>query len=546
MKSIRTLFVPALLAVFAQSAHGGFGNGSPAQYKIGDIDGNGVADLYFLDPTTAGTILGKINNSGKGGTDAPTLSGFGDGTPGRYLVANSMTYDGFSGLFFIGTDGKVYGNTYGIDGSGWQFIVTSTSFGDGSDSSRYFAGDIDGDGLTDVFYVAADGTVHGKINNSGTGWSDAATSPVFGDGSAPSRYRVVDLDGDGCADLLYVGSDGTVQGQINDYGQGWSPTPSLPAIAASDADKGKPARYFVADIDGDGGADVIFVGSDGTLQARLSSAGQGWTTIASRAPLSDLDVGNPARYRLADITGTGTKGLFFIGSGGIVQGIVWQNTTGSWAWAQTASSTAFGNGDPSRYFVADIDGDGCDDLLYIGSDGASQCLLNQAGQSWISGTSLDVNPASPSAPTLLAVTGTTINSIVLAWSPSSGGTGMICGYRIYRYISRNGANTAIQVGTSVGCGFVDSTPAYRTTFCYYVVAFDLVGHVSAASSPVSAQTSLVPGDGANNTAVTGLPTWMRAGLSGTDYGSTFNLTSTLENPNVSGGVTKLSILFPGK
>lgn len=96
----------------------------------------------------------------------------------------------------------------------------------------------------------------------------------------------------------------------------------------------------------------------------------------------------------------------------------------------------------------------------------------------------------PSAPTNLAVTGTTSSSVTLAWSPSSDNVG-VTGYDVYR-------NSAV-VQTVAGTSATITGLAAATSYTFKVTAKDAAGNVSAASNTVSATTAPSGGGGGGGT-----------------------------------------------
>jgi endoglucanase len=85
----------------------------------------------------------------------------------------------------------------------------------------------------------------------------------------------------------------------------------------------------------------------------------------------------------------------------------------------------------------------------------------------------------PSAPTNVAVSKTTANSVSLTWTASTDNVG-VTGYDIYR-----GSTLA---GTSATPSFTDTGLAASTAYSYTVKAYDAAGNLSAASAAVSATT----------------------------------------------------------
>jgi chitinase len=89
----------------------------------------------------------------------------------------------------------------------------------------------------------------------------------------------------------------------------------------------------------------------------------------------------------------------------------------------------------------------------------------------------------PSAPSGLAVTGTTSSSAALSWT-SPGGT--VSGYNVYR----NGS----KIGTTTSTSYTDSGLAASTKYTYSVTAYNTIGE-SAPSASVSATTASSGGGG---------------------------------------------------
>ncbi|MFF7404598.1 endo-1,4-beta-xylanase [Streptomyces murinus] len=92
----------------------------------------------------------------------------------------------------------------------------------------------------------------------------------------------------------------------------------------------------------------------------------------------------------------------------------------------------------------------------------------------------------PTAPTGLAVSGTTASSVSLKWSASTDNVG-VTGYDVYR--------GSTKVGSSTSTSYTDSGLSASTAYSYTVKAKDAAGNVSAASGAVTATTSASGGGG---------------------------------------------------
>ncbi|RZU45991.1 cellulose 1,4-beta-cellobiosidase [Streptomyces sp. BK022] len=92
----------------------------------------------------------------------------------------------------------------------------------------------------------------------------------------------------------------------------------------------------------------------------------------------------------------------------------------------------------------------------------------------------------PSAPTGLAVSATTADSVSLTWRAATDNTG-VTGYDVYR--------AGTKAGSVTGTSYTDTGLAAATAYTYTVKARDAAGNVSAASAAVSATTKASGGGG---------------------------------------------------
>ncbi len=87
----------------------------------------------------------------------------------------------------------------------------------------------------------------------------------------------------------------------------------------------------------------------------------------------------------------------------------------------------------------------------------------------------------PSAPANLTASGSK-KKITLSWSASTDNVG-VTGYQVWRSSSPTGTFT--QIGTAAGATYTDGGLTSRTTWSYYVIAYDAAGNLSAASNTAS-------------------------------------------------------------
>ncbi len=254
-----------------------------------------------------------------------------------------------------------------------------------ADMGAVTAGDMrGGDGLHPTpsgYTKIADAFYEGVAAAAADGWitENVAVKPapysggVLGDGP-------VDIDGDGKADYLVVGDDGSVNVWLNKGtdmpgGGGWS---ALGKVAAGVAPGGK-VRF--ADVDGDKRADYVVVGDNGSLDAWLNNGGdtgeRGWTELGQVA----TGVGLPSKYVwLGDIDGDKKVDYLASKGGGVFDQCMLFNRGGDGrgGWEEPVPKESSCDRGPdelpdSTSYFTDFDGDGKADHLEVMPDGRVMC-----------------------------------------------------------------------------------------------------------------------------------------------------------------------------
>lgn len=250
--------------------------------------------------------------------------------------------------------------------------------------------DINGDGRADIVGFGQAGTY--VSFGTGSGGFGPATFGVanFGQAEGWSSFNQfdrasADVNGDGRSDIVGFGQAGTYVSLSNGNGlgaanfalpnfgqdQGWSSTDRFPRS--------------VADVSGDGHGDVVGFGQAGTYVALGNSAGgfgsatlaltnfgqdQGWTS-ADQFPRSLADVNGDGR---ADIVGFGQKGVY----------VALGNSNGgfgaaTFALANFGQDQGWNSNDHFLRTVADVNGDGRADIIGFGDAGVYVALATAGG-----------------------------------------------------------------------------------------------------------------------------------------------------------------------
>jgi RHS repeat-associated protein len=244
---------------------------------------------------------------------------------------------------------------------------------------------------------------------------------------ADGQAQFMDLAGDGQPDLVVL--DGPTPGLYEHDGDaGWQPF--RPFTARLNRDTRDPNLKFV-DLDGDGHADVLITEDDAFVwHASLAEEGFGPARRVQHAldeekgPCLVFADGTQSIY-LADLSGDGLTDFVRIGNGEVCY---WPNLGYGRFGAKVTMDHAphFDHPDQfdqKRIRLADIDGSGTTDIIYLHRDGV-HLYFNQSGNSWSAPQPLRIFPRvddlAAITPTDLLGTGTAC----LVWSSSlPGGAG---------------------------------------------------------------------------------------------------------------------------
>jgi len=210
-----------------------------------------------------------------------------------------------------------------------------------------------------------------------------------------SGAQFMDLAGDGQPDLVTL--DGPLPGLYeHDLEEGWEPF--RPFRSRLNRDMRDPNLKFV-DLDGDGHADVLITEDDAFVwHASLAEEGFGPAHRVTqprdeeKGPRVVFADGTQSIY-LADLSGDGLTDLVRIRNGEVCY---WPNLGYGRFGAKVTMDHApwFDNPDQfdhKRIRLADIDGSGTTDILYLHRDGV-RLFFNQSGNSWSQPHQLKIFP----------------------------------------------------------------------------------------------------------------------------------------------------------
>jgi RHS repeat-associated protein len=303
---------------------------------------------------------------------------------------------------------------YGIDGGNYQWI------------------DLDGEGLSGILTEQADswfykrnlGPIH-LMKENGIERAQAKFAPVELVGAKPNaaiaggQAQFMDLAGDGQPDLVLL--DAPTPGFYeHDEGAGWN---TLRAFSARLNRNTRDPNLKFIDLDGDGHADVLITEDEAfTWHPSLGEEGFGPAERVSKpwdeekGPAIVFADATQSIY-LADLSGDGLTDLVRVRNGAVCY---WPNL----GYGRFGDKVTMDNAplfdhpdqfDQKRIRLADIDGSGVTDIIYLRDDGV-RLYFNQSGNSWSDAQRLEVFPRTDNISTVTVVDLLGNGTACLVWS----------------------------------------------------------------------------------------------------------------------------------
>ena len=258
------------------------------------------------------------------------------------------------------------------------------NFPAGLDNQRYQWIDLYREGLSGIISEQAEGWYY--KSNSGDGSFDGvklvSPKPSFA-GLAEGSIYFQDVEGNGQKFLVSNDLNGYFEFSPEDD---WSPFKAFAEVPKIDI---RDPNIKLLDLDGDGKADIL-ISEDEVFTCYFSKGKEGYESSFSVRKLFDEEKGPDIVFAdgtqsisIADITGDGLMDIVRIRNGEIVY---WPNLGYGKFGAKVNMSNApvFDFPDhfnPEFLKLADLDGSGTTDLVYLGKD-SFQIYFNHSGNSW--------------------------------------------------------------------------------------------------------------------------------------------------------------------
>jgi hypothetical protein len=228
----------------------------------------------------------------------------------------------------------------------------------GGEPADVAAGDLDGDGDTDLVVVDSQRDRLVVLAGSGTGGFGPARETGLAPGWGPHLVALGDLDGDGSRDAAITSHDSNEVLLLRGRKGGFTPFPTSP-VATGSPDPPHNHSLALADLDADGALDLLFGNQGAGSVAVLLGDGHGGFAPAPGSPVAagrqpyplavgDLDGDGALDVAVSDLSGEGVTLLRGDGRGGL---------------APFPASPVPTPRRPFHVALADLDGDGHLDLV---------------------------------------------------------------------------------------------------------------------------------------------------------------------------------------
>jgi phospholipase C len=301
------------------------------------------------------------------------------------LVAD-LTEDGRADIVGFGLDG-VWASLNNGNGTfqSPNMVLCGFNFHTGWMVERHprFLADLTGDGRADIIGFGDAGVWTARNNGDGT---FQAMKFVVADLGYDQGWRVdqnprfvVDVTGDGKADLVGFGTDGVWVALSNGDGTFQPPRLVLAGFDQAQGWQGTKHLRIMGDLNGDHRADIIGFGDEGVYSAISNGDG---TFAAAAFILAEMGYNNGWRLEnhprfTADVTGDGKADLVGFGDDG-----VWVSVTGGSGAALVLAGFCYNQGwrvSLHPRYLADLNGDRKADIIGFGDAGVWVALSNGDG-----------------------------------------------------------------------------------------------------------------------------------------------------------------------
>ncbi|MGI9263476.1 MAG: FG-GAP-like repeat-containing protein [Gammaproteobacteria bacterium] len=272
-------------------------------------------------------------------------------------------------------------------------------------------GDIDNDGRNDV-YLCRRGPNQLWLQQSEGGWRNVARAMEVDDDADCADVGILDADHDGDLDLFVVNEDGPDELFNNNRDGSFRRLASQQGIAGT----ARGRQFLPADLDGDRDVDLIVINDEQPNEIWIND--RLWSYRAADNA-SEFRSANLLAATAGDLDADGRVEIYAASPDGQIA--VWDPSAET-GWTRDLL-TQFASGGGVDLAIADVDGDGNQDLLasvdqgvYVVRQGEHHEIISREGESPFAAQPVNMNPGN--GPSLIALARD--GSVVRHWPPGPG------------------------------------------------------------------------------------------------------------------------------
>ena len=353
---------------FASAAKESNGRQDPERLLAIDVNGDGFTDIVNVKDDFTATLIsngdGKFTTSYANKTFDINYKKRDGG-----VMAGDVNGDGLGDLIQWHREGRLvacYGRTTGQLSNP---VVTVT---DNLDSTTDFvrAGDLDGDGRTDLAILKRSGRIVTFFARNGTG-GFAAGRTFYRDDYVDGQGGLADVDGDGCSDVVWVSTNGRIRVSRN-AGNGTFGSTELTTITGNFDEEG---QAMWSDVTGDGAMDLLYVEKNGDAKVFVSK-GDGTFEAQRKFSIGGMNFVKDGGVQTGDVNGDGLADVIVHRDNGRV--VVYPSMGNGTFGNSTTTQLNGWDHEQDRVAMGDVDGNGCIDMLVMrNANNHIYCHLNQ-------------------------------------------------------------------------------------------------------------------------------------------------------------------------
>jgi trimeric autotransporter adhesin len=349
---------------------------SPFYVAIGDIDGDGLADMVAVNQSSS-TVSVFRNTSTSGTITSGSFAAkvdFTVGTSPYSLAIGDLDCDGKLDLAVVNNSGNtvsVLRNTATSGTISASSFATKVDFTTGTNPISVAIGDVDGDGKPEIvtanFYSGTASVFRNKSTSGSITSGSFAAKVDFTTATHPYSVALGDIDGDGKKDMVIANQGSASVSVFRNTATSGAISSSSFAAKVDFTTGTNPFSVAIGDIDGDGKMDVVVANNSSTsISVFRNTASSGSITSGSLASKVDFTTGStPYNVSLGDIDGDGKVDVVVANAASNTVSI-FRNTasSGTITSGSLAAKTDFSSGSSPRCVaVGDLDGDTKPDVV---------------------------------------------------------------------------------------------------------------------------------------------------------------------------------------